>query len=155
MENRSNNPEASAACILRLPKPEDYEKMAELAGQLGYPCTADQIRVRLDAMQGSSEHVVYVAALSDGQVAGWIGAFVFRSVELSQRTEISGLVVDQKFRSLGIGKHLVAAVEQWSRSHGCDAISVHCNVTRSDAHRFYRKNDYERVKTQELFHKHL
>ena len=34
-----------ATCIVCPPEPGDYDRMADLAGQLGYPCIGDQIRM--------------------------------------------------------------------------------------------------------------
>jgi GNAT superfamily N-acetyltransferase len=129
--------------------------MADLAGQLGYPCTADDIRMRLAAIEDSSQHAVYVAELPEGQIAGWIGLYLFRSVAQDSCAEISGLIVDQQIRSHEIGKVLLNAAEEWARSHGCDAISVHSNVTRERAHRFYTRNGYEHSKTQKYLRKPL
>jgi GNAT superfamily N-acetyltransferase len=58
-------------------------------------------------------------------------------------------------RSRGIGKILLSAAEDWARSIGFDVISVHSNVTRDRAHRFYLEHGYAHVKTQKEFHKSL
>ncbi len=140
---------------VRPPRPNDYDKMADLAGQLGYQSTKEEIGARLGDMQDSSQYTVYVAELPGGRIAGWIGVHVFRSVEADRCAEISGLIVDQQIRSRGIGKVLLRAAEEWARSCGCDAISVLSNATRDRAHRFYTKNGYEHIKTQKSFRKSL
>lgn len=149
------NSAVQSMCVVRPPMPDDYDRMACLAEQLGYPCTGDEIRMRIAGMQDSTLYAVYVAQLRGGQVAGWIGACIFRSVELDSCAEISGLIVDQQIRSRGIGKMLLDAAEEWARNHGCVAISVHSNVTREHAHSFYQKNGYYRTKTQEVLLKNL
>jgi GNAT superfamily N-acetyltransferase len=136
-------------------QPGDEVRLAELAGQLGYPSTPEQIRVRLEKMQDPNEHAVYVAEMSDGYVAGWIGVSIFRAVEVDCCVEITGLIVDQEIRSRGIGKVLIDAAEQWARQRGCDAIRVRSNVIRDRAHLFYQRNGYECVKTQVSLHKDL
>jgi len=65
--------------------------MADLAGQFGYDSTAEEIRERLDEMQGPGQCAVYVAELSGRQIVGWIGVYLFRSVETRCCAEISGL----------------------------------------------------------------
>ena len=142
-------------CWVRPPEPRDYDKMADLAEQLGYPSTGEQVRVRLDAMANSSQYAVYVAELSSGKIAGWIGLYVFRSVEQDSCAGISGLIVDQQVRCRAIGQLLLAAAEEWARRQGCDAISVHSNVTRERAHRFYSHNGYKHIKTQKYMLKTL
>src|SRR5580658_1306439 len=128
MQQRSNLGSAQSLCEVRPPEPGDYDRMADLAGQLGYPCTGEQVRARLDAMANSNEYAVYVAELSGRKIAGWIGVYLFRAVELDRCAEISGLIVDQEIRSAGIGRALLDAGEEWARSLGCHAISVHSNA---------------------------
>ena len=148
MKQDSNLVAAQARCEVRQPQPGDCDRIAELAGQLGYECTGEEVRERLCEMRDSNQYAVYVAELPGGLVAGWIGAYVFRSVETGSCAEISGLVIDERIRSSGIGKLLVSAVEGWARNVGCDAISVRSNVMRERARRFYTQNGYELVKTQ-------
>jgi GNAT superfamily N-acetyltransferase len=142
-------------CTVRRAQPRDYDKMAGLAGQLGYECTVEEVRKRLSHMLDRSQYAVFVAELPGGQIVGWIGAYIFRSVETASYAEINGLVVEQAIRSRGIGKLLLNAAEEWARSIGCDAISVRSNAKRDRAHRFYANNGYEHVKTQKEFHRTL
>jgi GNAT superfamily N-acetyltransferase len=144
-----------SACTVRPAQPCDCDAMADLAVQLGYECTGEEVQKRLSHMQDPNGYAVFVAELPEGRIAGWIGAYVLRSVETGSCVEISGLVVDQNVRSRGIGKMLLDSAEQWARSVGCDAISVRSNVKRDRAHRFYINNGYELVKTQKEFRKNL
>jgi GNAT superfamily N-acetyltransferase len=155
MPEQLNRFSGKSTCSVRPPEPRDYDKIADLAGQLGYPSTAKQVRMRIDAMANSSQHAVYVAELPEGQIAGWIGLYVFRSVEQDSCAGISGLIIDQHVRSRGVGKSLLDAAEKWARSQSCNAISVHSNVTRERAHQFYTRNGYEYVKTQKYLVKAL
>ena len=142
-------------CSIRSPEPADFNSMAELARQLGYECTADQVRMRLSEICDAHGCATYVAELAKGQIAGWIGICLFRSVEMDKIAQISGLVVAQEHRSRGIGRLLLHAAEGWARKRGCRGISVHSNVIRERAHGFYQRNGYETCKTQKLFHKSL
>jgi GNAT superfamily N-acetyltransferase len=135
--------------------PGDYDKMADLAGQLGYESTGEEIQKRLSHMLDRSQYAVFVAELPGGQIVGWIGAYLFRSVEKASYAEINGLVVEQAIRSQEIGKLLLKAAEEWARSNGCDAISVRSNAKRDRAHRFYLNNGYEHVKKQKEFRRTL
>jgi GNAT superfamily N-acetyltransferase len=141
------------ACTIRPPRPGDYEQMAELAGQLGYPSTGPDVARRLADMRNADQYAVYVAELANGRIAGWIGVYVFRAVELDGFVEISGLVVDERIRSRGIGKKLLDAAEGWARSHGYDGISVRSNTKRERAHAFYRRNGFQGEKTQASLYK--
>ena len=144
-----------STCLVRPAQPCDSNAMAGLAVQLGYACTREEVYKRLSQMQDRDHYAVFVAELSGGQIAGWIGAYLFQSVETDSCVEISGLVVDQNLRSRGIGKMLIDAAEQWARRVRCHVISVRSNITRDRAHRFYTINGYEHVKTQKEFRKSL
>src|ERR1700721_4563810 len=100
---------------IRLARPADYPRMAELAGQLGYQSTQDDIARRLAGLITTGEHVVFVAQLADGTIAGWIGAFVYRCVEADARVEISGLGVDERFRSQPGGRSTLDRAKGWAR----------------------------------------
>ena len=117
MKQQLNLGSAQSGCAVRLPQLGDYDRMADLAGQLGYKCTGRDVRERLGEMQDSDQYLVYVAEFPGGEIAGWIGAYVFRSVETGSCAEISGLVLDREVRSRGIGKLLLDAVEEWARSN--------------------------------------
>jgi GNAT superfamily N-acetyltransferase len=139
---------------IRGAQPQDYSRIAELSRQLGYPSSAEEIAARLEGMQHSSDHEVFVAAV-DGEVAGWLGVYVCRMVETEARAEISGLVVDERFRSQRIGWHLLDRAERWARAKGCGVIGLRSNVIRDRAHAFYERHGYNHVKTQKAFRKDL
>jgi len=140
---------------IRLARPADYPRMAELAGQLGYQSTADDVARRLAGLITTGEHVVFVAQLGDGTIAGWIGAFVYRCVEADARVEISGLVVHERFRSQAVGRFLLDRAEAWAREKGFSTTSLRSNVIRERAHAFYERQGYEHTKTQKSFRKKL
>src|SRR5215472_862313 len=143
-----------SACTIRPPQPEDASRMADLAGQLGYKCSREQVQKRLREMRDGC-YAFYVAELPDGQIAGWIGVYIFRSAVLDAFAEINGLVVDENNRSCGIGKLLLDAAEDWARSVGCEYFSVRSNSIRDRAHRFYTNNGFDLIKTQKVFRKPL
>lgn len=151
MTSAANEP----AVAIRAPEPRDYARMADLAGQLSYKSNAEEITRRLAGMRGSADHAVFVAENAGGDIAGWIGVFVFRSVEADARAEISGLVVDERVRSLGIGRRLLERAEQWAREQGCAAVGLRSNVIRDRAHTFYERLGYKHIKTQKSFRKTL
>lgn len=144
-----------SGCTVRVAQPRDSDRIAELAGYLGYPSTGEEVRERLSQMQDANQYALFVAELPGGQIAGWIGLYVFRAVELETSAEISGLIVDEDVRSCGIGKILLDAAEGWARSIRCNVISVRSNVKRDRAHQFYENNGFETVKTQKEFRKRL
>jgi GNAT superfamily N-acetyltransferase len=140
---------------IRAAHPSDHARIAELAGQLSYPSTTAEIARRLQGIESSPAAAVFVAELETGEIAGWIAVFVYRTVEADARAEVSGLVVDERFRSRRVGEHLLARAEEWARENGCHAIGLRSNVIRDRAHAFYERHGYAHVKTQKAFRKQL
>ena len=114
---------------IRPPRAEDHGRMAELAGQLGYPSTAADIAKRLAGMEGRRDHAVFVAQLASGEIAGWIGVFIYRCMEADWRAEISGLVVDERVRSQGIGTEVAGAGGRMGARTGmrCNRSALECD----------------------------
>jgi GNAT superfamily N-acetyltransferase len=140
--------------VARLARAKDAAPMAELATQLGYPTTLEQMRRRLAQVGRAEGHAVYVAVL-DSQVVGWIHVSARPLVQVDRAAEIEGLVVDEACRGRGIGRLLIRQIEQWAREKGCDTIYVRSNIIRERAHVFYQDLGYENIKTSLTFRKTL
>ena len=141
--------------VIRFAKSSDAAQLAKLAGELGYPTTTVQMKRRLRQIKPASQHGIFVAALPEGEVVGWLHLSVEPLLEVDMRGEVNGLVVADGHRSLGAGAVLLTAAEKWARKQGCKSISVRSNVIRDRAHKFYERNGYEHYKTQKAFRKGL
>jgi len=135
--------------------PADIPQLPELCNQLGYPSSEEEVRARFGGIDAAADHGLFVAAMADGRLAGFLHVFLFRTMESEPRAEIGGLVVDGEQRSLGIGKLLMERAETWAREHGCKIVSLRSNVIRERAHAFYERLGYKHVKTQKSFRKPL
>jgi GNAT superfamily N-acetyltransferase len=139
---------------IRRAKASDVAQLASLAGELGYPTTSSEIRVRLRRVKPAANNAIFVAE-SGGEVIGWTHVSVSYLLEVPLRAEINGLVVGESSRSLGTGARLLEAAEDWARAKKCEGMSVRSNVIRDRAHAFYERNGYEHYKTQKAFRKPL
>jgi GNAT superfamily N-acetyltransferase len=133
---------------------EDAEVAAELSGQLGYPCGVEELRRRIKELLRTADRVGFAAVL-DGQMVGWIDAATERHLQGETCVVIGGLVVRDGARGLGIGRRLCVAVEEWARSRSIPVVRVRSQIKREDAHRFYLRDGYEKVKTSLVFEKQL
>lgn len=135
----------------------DVERLAELAGQLGYPATEADVADRLPGVVGSADAVVLVATEGsvDGRVVGWIHLELKASLLTPLAAQVMGLVVDEAARSNGTGAALLSRGEAWARERGCGSMLVGTRVTRERAHRFYRREGYHLLKTSHFFEKLL
>ena len=134
--------------------PDDSAGLARLSTQLGYPMSPAEAAAQLETLGRSGDHALFVA-VAEGSLAGWLQVSFPRIFESPVSAEIAGLVVDEERRGAGIGPLLLAAAESWARERGCRAIRVRSNVVRERAHRFYEREGYGRIKTQQVFEKLL
>jgi GNAT superfamily N-acetyltransferase len=132
----------------------DAEAAADLCGQLGYPNSPEDLRERIEETSRSADRVAFAAVL-DGQIVGWIDAAVERHLQSLACAVIGGLVVRDGTRGLGIGRRLCLEVEDWARSQSIPVVRVRSQIKREDAHRFYLRDGYSKVKTSLVFEKRL
>jgi GNAT superfamily N-acetyltransferase len=134
---------------------EDADALANLATQLGYPSTPDQIAARLRQILPHQDHAVFVAELPGAGARGFAHVSAGIALESGPRAELLGLVTDASLRSRGLGRRLLAEAEGWARARGFAVICVRCNLVRAESHRFYQNLGYECTKTQKYFRKSL
>ena len=133
----------------------DAPLVADLTTQLGYPTSTEETIERLAALaERPAEHAALVAE-EDGRAIGWVHVALVTSLVSGLKADIGGLVVDEHHRSGGVGAELLAAAETWARERGAARMVVRSRVAREGAHRFYKREGYELVKTSHVFEKRL
>jgi GNAT superfamily N-acetyltransferase len=135
--------------------PGDAGAVAELSGQLGYEASACEMKARIETMLPLPNSHLAVVASSNDEVVGWVEAEVVNHLQSPVHALITGLVVKEGVRSLGVGKKLCAEVERWSRRRGVPVIRVTSRMTRERAHRFYLREGFVQTKTSAVFEKIL
>jgi GNAT superfamily N-acetyltransferase len=133
----------------------DAGRLASLSAELGYPVPADALAERLGHLLDRDGEIVLVAELDPGEVVGWVHGSEQLLLESGRRCELLGLVVDARHRGRGVGRRLVAAVEDWAAARGLDQMAVRSNVARTESHPFYERLGYAPVKTQHSYRKSL
>jgi hypothetical protein len=98
--------------------------MAELAGQLGYRVTVDELAARLPAVTASDSDTLLVAADERDVPVGWIHVEVKRTLLVPLSAQVMGLVVDEAARAAASargslrgerpGRGNAAAASYWS-----------------------------------------
>ena len=131
--------------------PADAPELAVLAGELGYPSTAEELALRLPPLLADPEQLVLVAVDAKDRAIGWVHAAVRRQLDSDRCVEVVGLVVGAERRSTGVGARLLQEAEAWARAQGVTLVVLHSNVTRERAHAFYLRQGYEQVKVGNLF----
>ncbi|HUX38845.1 MAG TPA: GNAT family N-acetyltransferase [Rectinemataceae bacterium] len=69
--------------------------------------------------------------------------------------ELTGLVVDEGHRRRGLGELLMEAAERWTRAKGLGSLRLKTNVVRKEAHLFYERLGFAKVKQQFSYSKQL
>ena len=88
-------------------------------------------------------------------VMGWVHAAEQELLDSGRRCEILGLVVAPEVRGRGVGRQLVAAVEEWAAERGLGQLSVRSNIVRIESHPFYERLGFVKLKTQHAYRKQL
>lgn len=133
----------------------DAAALAALSTQLGYPAQPGEAAERLAALGPANALNAVLVAEEDGAVLGWIHVCGVRFFQSPPFAEIGGLVVDEALRGRGVGKLLVQAAAGWAAEQGYGKLRVRSNVVRGDAHRFYEREGFQRVKAQTVFDRKL
>lgn len=130
-------------------KREDLPQVAALSGQLGYPCSLNELANRFEQMKDDPRHAFYV--YEDATILGWIHLETVLDLIEEVKVEIKALVVDENERGKGIGKCLVAQAREWAKCVGVRKVYLSCNIMRERTHQFYIREGFQRVKTSLFF----
>lgn len=138
--------------LIRPTTEADLPALCELCAQLGYRGDPADIAMRFADLRGRPDRALMVAE-EDGAVLGFADTAVRRHLAGPAMAELESLVVLDIARGKGVGAKLVAAVEAWARDHNMAGVNLGSRVARKDAHRFYEREGYIRVKEQAIYRK--
>ena len=151
----------SVDLLIRKARKADIPWITRLSDQLGYPKSSASISRRLRRIQRDRrDHRVFVAVAgsklrrsgpSGAVPVGWIHVFADKLLTVDRRAEIGGLVVDEEWRSRGVGAALLKRAETWARKKGLVRVAVRTNVVRSRAHKFYERCGYDLFKQSKVY----
>jgi GNAT superfamily N-acetyltransferase len=132
----------------------DAASVSRLMGQLGYDVTPEAAAARLSRIVGRSDHQ-FLLAEAGGVAVGCLHISLSEHVDADTAVLIEGVVVDRAHRGTGIGRQLIARAEEWGRANGCALVRLRSTDARTEAHRFYERLGYAKIKTQFAFAKSL
>ena len=126
----------------------DAKKIYELCRiSLGYDFTEAQVEANIRKLIGSQENLLMVAVGEDDEVVGFIHASNHDPVYAPPMKDIMALAICDEFRHMGIGRRLLAAVEDWARQTGAHGIRVNSGIEQKSAVVFYKSCGFEYIKT--------
>jgi GNAT superfamily N-acetyltransferase len=129
---------------------KDAESVANLSIQLGYESNIAQTLNRIRQITSNNENCAFVAVIDD-VIVGWIHGFYTLRIESDPFVEIGGLIVDETYRNLKIGKQLIESVNLWAKKHHVKKLKVRCNTKRIESHKFYERFGFKENKQQIAF----
>ena len=123
---------------------------------LGHETTAAHLKHRIREL--SRDPCYYITVYEDDvthQVQGFIQAEKYELLYGGDGWNIIALAVSPEAQRRGIGKRLLASLEDQAAERGHTFIRLNCNIIRTDAHAFYRRMGYACDKTQKRFIKQI
>jgi len=132
----------------------DADAIARLTRQLGYESEPAIVEARLTTLLSRPDQQFLVAE-HEGQIVGWVHAFVSELIDLDKFVVIGGLVVDSSQRRNGVGSLLMRHAETWASHNNCSVVRLWSSAGRTAAHTFYQELGYRNIKTQYTFAKSL
>lgn len=133
----------------------DIARVRMLAEQLGYPCTENELRARMDSIGARGDHLLLVACDDADIPVAWMHLCTVSSLQAPATAQLSAIVVDEAHRGEGVGAALVAEAEAWARARGFDRLMLRSRRDRDEAHGFYRKRGFRAAKISVIFEKDL
>jgi GNAT superfamily N-acetyltransferase len=133
---------------------KDAEDIARLSNQLGYAISASATLQNLETISKNQREIILVA-VHEEKCVGWIHVFYTTRLESGSFCEIGGLVVDDQYRGMGIGKLLTEHSKSWCINMGVFSLRVRSNIKRKEAHEFYSQLGFSENKQQKLFEMNL
>jgi GNAT superfamily N-acetyltransferase len=129
---------------------EDYAEVASLNEQLGYNYPVGKIKNRISKILNETKDKVFVGRI-DEKIVGYIHVSPYEVLYSDSIVNILGLVVDNGYRRIGIGKSLMEFTEKWAKDNKYNGIRLVSGWDREAAHKFYISCGFENRKNQKNF----
>jgi GNAT superfamily N-acetyltransferase len=123
----------------------DIEALAELMGHLGYPTTAEHMRMRMEGICPNPCFRTMVAEC-DGAVIGMMGMSSVPQYEVDGiMVQVNVIVVHPEHRERGVATALMGKADEWARQIGAGGVFLTSGIKpeRASAHRLYRRLGFE------------
>src|SRR3979411_1147749 len=103
----------------------------------------DQVELAsgLDELLADSTQVAFVAERDDGRLCGFAEASIRRYANSNDESPcafLEGWWVDEDVRGTGVGRALVATVEDWARAHGFTELGSDALLDNTLSHQAHR-----------------
>lgn len=132
----------------------DTEQLHSLMIELGYPINKTELLDRMEKIKRQGNKLIVVE--ENNVILGVVQALIDIRLAEGKVGEIVSLVVRSESRGKGVGKILLTRAKEFLIESGCTSFRVRENVTREDAHQFYKALGFKELKTQVILeHKNI
>jgi len=83
-----------------------------------------------------------IGAFLDDKLIGASGYWIFVMLYCNRYIQISNLVVDEKYRGLGVGKKILDKAEEIGKRSNCQKIVLDSYIQNKKSHSLYFREDY-------------
>ena len=139
---------------IRKMKLEDLDSVFELLNEL-YENKIEYSKFAQKYKESLKDSNFYgIVAITEYKVVGvLISRVINRLAKKKNILFIDDLIINKKYRNIGIGKLLIQNANTYAISKDCGALELTSMIQNVNAHRFYENNGFE--KKQYKFKKHL
>jgi ribosomal protein S18 acetylase RimI-like enzyme len=132
--------------VIRRAACEDFDEVYPLFEQLWPGKAINRDALCHNFSQGvDSEHDVLLCAVLNGKIVGFCAYAVVNNLwQEGQIAYIYAMVVDEAFRSRGIGALLIGEVVAGAKERGLKRVELDSGFPRERAHAFYEKLGFEK-----------
>ncbi|MFM8738856.1 MAG: GNAT family N-acetyltransferase [Cytophagales bacterium] len=128
--------------VVRQASLSDAFYVQKLLGQLGYPgASLELVSQKIQLHEDEDYHLL--VAEHESEVIAFISLHRFEFLHAHGKIgRITAFCVEERYRSNGVGKLLLAAAEEHLIEQGCIKLEVTSNLVRERTHQFYLQNGY-------------
>jgi aminoglycoside 6'-N-acetyltransferase I len=119
---------------------------------------AAELEREIDAMRADPSQVIFVAERDNGDICGMVEASIrpfADPVDEQPCAFVEGWWVDADVRRAGVGRALIAAVEDWARSRGFHELGSDALIDNEVSHAAHRALGFEERERIVTFRKWL
>lgn len=136
---------------IRVALENDYQDIYRInKDALGYDFDVELTRERLKVILQKASNRIFVAEVQ-GKIVGYIHGADYDCTYSESLKNILALSVAPDQQGLGVGRRLIAAVEDWARLDGAVGVRLVSGYNRLGAHAFYQACGYHMRKEQKNF----
>ena len=117
---------------------------------LGYDYPLELTRRSLEHILAHGEDCVFVAE-REGEVLGYIHGQPYYTLYHAPLANVLALSVASGAQKGGVGRALLARLEDWAREKGFSGVRLSSGMERAGAHIFYERCGYRHIKSHKTF----